>query len=426
MDDPKNIILLTIDALRSDHLSCYGYDRKTSPFLDHLSNDNVQFLNAFSASSHTREAVPSLLTGQHPDIFSDNEYRLVEDSIATYLKETPLKTGAFHSNPFVSRAYNFDKDFDKFDDDLYLGQNKLIALAQRAWDKLRHRNYARAETINKRSLKWIDSLGDQPFFLWNHYMDVHGPYEPPESYRKEFHGNSISSKKSQELYDKCVDNPELVTEKEEQTQVDLYDSEISYVDSKIKSMMNEIDSRGLLKNSLVIISADHGDAFGEHGYYGHPRRLDDILLSVPLILIGPDLSKAEITQPVSTLDIIPTILEECGQKFSDLPGEPLNRICDEPSNFTNRIIISQARGENSDRDIRRYCARDESNKYSLSVNISTGDMNVTSPNDNNNHLKSKLIEFCTNRDKTSFEESSIPSSESEKQLEDRLEALGYK
>jgi len=85
----------------------------------------------------------------------------------------------------VSRAYGFDRGFDTFDDDLHLGQHKLIALAQRAIDKLRNRHYARAAEINERSLEWIDSQSDdEPFFLWNHYMDTHGPYEPPGSTRR--------------------------------------------------------------------------------------------------------------------------------------------------------------------------------------------------------------------------------------------------
>src|SRR6056297_2275707 len=165
--EPDNVILLSGDALRADHLSCYGYHRETSPVLDEFAEESIRFENAYSASSHTREAVPALLTGEYPDVAVDSKYHLASETIASTLSEEGFATAGFHSNPFVSRAYGFDQGFDIFDDDLHLGQHKLLALAQRAYDKLRNRHYARAEEINHRALKWIDSLEDGPFFLWN-------------------------------------------------------------------------------------------------------------------------------------------------------------------------------------------------------------------------------------------------------------------
>src|SRR5699024_12491293 len=101
----RNVILLSVDALRADHLSYHGYSRETSPFLDELSEQNACFLNAFSASSHTREAVPSLITGQYPSVFAEGGYRLVTESLASRLSKRGFSTAAFHSNPSVSRPY---------------------------------------------------------------------------------------------------------------------------------------------------------------------------------------------------------------------------------------------------------------------------------------------------------------------------------
>jgi len=143
-EDRPNIVLLTADALRADHLGCYGYRRDTSPVLDAFDQESLRFTNAYSASSHTREAVPALLTGEYPDVAIGSDYRLATDTVASTLSEAGFATAGFHSNPFVSRAYGFDRGFDTFDDDLHLGQHKLIALAQRAIDKLRNRHYARA------------------------------------------------------------------------------------------------------------------------------------------------------------------------------------------------------------------------------------------------------------------------------------------
>ena len=131
---PRNVVLLTLDALRADHVSWCGYDRDTTPNFDRFAETNTRFAEAYSVSTHTREAIPGLLTGLYPTECVADDYSLAADTIATHLRDTEYTTGAFHSNPYVSRAYGFDRDFDPFDYDLYLCQHKLIALAQRALD----------------------------------------------------------------------------------------------------------------------------------------------------------------------------------------------------------------------------------------------------------------------------------------------------
>jgi len=100
----QNVVLLSLDALRADHLGCYGYGRDTSPVLDEFADESIRFTNAYSASSHTREAVPALLTGEYPDIAIDSGYHLATETVASTLSEEGLATAGFHSNPFVSRA----------------------------------------------------------------------------------------------------------------------------------------------------------------------------------------------------------------------------------------------------------------------------------------------------------------------------------
>ena len=305
---PQRVILLSADALRADHLSSYGYHRNTSPVLDELAAESIQFLNAYSGSSHTREAVPALLTGKYPDVAIGSDYRLATETIASVLSKEGFATGGFHSNPFVSRAYGFDRDFDIFDDDLHLGQHKFIALAQRALDKLRNRHYARANEINQRSLSWIDSLdADEPFFLWNHYMDTHGPYEPPGDYATLYRNDTISKRSAQSLYQRAIKQPESITDDERELLIDLYDGEIRYNDTHVGEFLNGLRERGLLNESLLIFTADHGDAFGEHGYYEHPRYLHDEITHVPLLIRPPGGKDEIIETPVSTLDIMSTI-----------------------------------------------------------------------------------------------------------------------
>jgi len=316
-EDRPNIVLLTADALRADHLGCYGYRRDTSPVLDAFDQESLRFTNAYSASSHTREAVPALLTGEYPDVAIGSDYRLATDTVASTLSEAGFATAGFHSNPFVSRAYGFDRGFDTFDDDLHLGQHKLIALAQRAIDKLRNRHYARAAEINERSLEWIDSQSDdEPFFLWNHYMDTHGPYEPPGEYATLYADRELSGREAQSLYQRAIDDPDSITDDERELLIDLYDAEIRYNDEQIGMFLDELRERGLLEESLVIVSADHGDAFGEHGYYEHPRYLHDEITHVPLFVRVPDGPTDTVETPASTLDIVSTIEGSSGRNRS--------------------------------------------------------------------------------------------------------------
>jgi arylsulfatase len=349
-DRPRNVVLLSFDALRADHLGWYGYDRDTSPTLDRLAHESVAFRNAFSASSHTREAVPALLTGEYPDVAIDSNYRLATDTIASTLSAEGYTTAGFHSNPYVSRAYGYGRGFDTFDDDLHLGRHKLIALAQRALDKLKNRHYARVEEINERSLSWLDSLDEEPFFLWNHYMDTHGPYEPPGEYATRYTDRTISDRDAQSLYQRAISDPESITDDERQLLIDLYDAEIAYNDEGVGNFLDALRDRGLYENSLLIVTADHGDAFGEHGYYEHPRYLHEDLTRVPVFVRPPGGRNEVVSTPASTLDIAATI-ETAISRSSAGPGAPLLELQGD-----ERTVFAQARGEGDDDNLRRYAA----------------------------------------------------------------------
>ena len=421
-----NVILLTIDALRADHLSSHGYDRETSPHLDRLAAENVQCLNAFSASSHTREAVPALLTGRSPTEAVDNGFALAADSIATHLRETSHATGAFHSNPYASRAYRFDRDFDEFDDDLYLGSNKVIALLQRAFDKLRNRQYARAGEINERALKWL-STQDDPVFLWNHYMDVHGPYEPPKEYRHEFGDESVPRQDAQKLYKRAaVTEPERITDEERQQLVDSYDEELRYVDARIGEFLSTLEDRGVLQDSLVIITADHGDAFGEHGRYGHPRYLYDELIHVPMVVAAPEFSEATVEAPVSTLDVVPTILDFVGASHDSLPGIALQDLVDDPDQFSDRSVFSSARGEDQDAHLRRFSVRTLHGQCFLERDIETAEILGSRDADCDPALRKALREYSADRLMATDSSTDESDRETTDDIERRLEALGYK
>lgn len=283
----KNIILLVVDALRRDHVSCYGYERETTPFLDEFAEENTKLENFWSTSSHTREAVPSMLTGLYPHKAINEKYELSEES---FVEDLDLESAAFHSNPFISRAYGYEEGFDKFHDGLNKGSNKLLRLGKRLLDKFLDNHYERAEKINNLSLEWIDSQEDG-FFLWNQYMDVHGPYEPPKEFRGTYQENPISDRKSQLLLQKARKNPNKLSDEQHQRLIDLYDEEIRYLDSKIKEFIEGLKESGLYEDSIIIITSDHGEAFGEDGFYEHPRKLSDGLLEIPFICKGLDIDE---------------------------------------------------------------------------------------------------------------------------------------
>ena len=412
----RNVILLSADALRADHLSCYGYSRETSPVLDELAEESLQFTNAYSASSHTREAVPALLTGEYPDIAVDSGYNLATETVASTLSEEGYATAGFHSNPFVSRAYGFDRGFDHFDDDLHLGQHKLVALAQRAVDKLRNRHYARAEEINKRSLAWVDSLDEkEPFFLWNHYMDTHGPYEPPGEFSTLYAETGLSGRDAQSLYQRVIDDPESITESERQLLVDLYDGEIRYNDAKIGEFLDALRERKLLEESLLIVTADHGDAFGEHGYYEHPRYIHDELTHVPLLVRPTGGASEVVTAPVSTLDVAATIEDAVQKNRTD--GKSLFDASDD------RRVFSQARGEDEYSHLRRYAVRTSAGRCFCERDIESGSIEFVEASDRS--LRAELEAHVEERVRVENGESDVGDGEVDEEIKRRLSALGY-
>lgn len=421
-----NIALLTVDALRADHVSAYGYHRKTTPFLDRFARENLRFSNAVSASSHTREAVGPLLTGQYPDEVVTADYEFAGESVASVLKHAGYQTAAFHSNPYISRAYRYDDGFEVFDDDLRLGDNRLLALLQRMWDKLRNHHYARADTINERSLRWLDGLkDDQQFFLWNHYMDVHGPYEPPAEYN-EWAERSLRRREAQRKYRQAVADGDTVSEAERQTLIDLYDGEIRYVDSQIQAFVDSLKTRDLLDETLIIVTADHGDGLGEEGYFGHPRHLHDGLVRVPLMVQIPGGITGSVETVASTIDVVPTVLDAAGETCS-LPGISLFSLGANPDDYPNRCVFSMVSTE-EDNQKWRFSARTATG--SAFAETDAGDRPVETDSEGDSLAREELAAFV--RSRPSFDGHGRAESIDEERdtgdeaPEERLKALGYK
>ena len=421
-----NIILLTVDALRADHLSGSGYDRPTTPELDRFADANVSYEHAYAVSTQTREAAPPIVTGQWPEAFAASGYTQLEAPLPERLATAGYRTGAFHSNPFLSRAYGYDTGFETFFDDLYLGSNRWLALAQKALEKYvfgRGEYYARAPEIHERALSWIDSVDDGPFFCWNHYMDVHGPYHPPE---QRFADRALSAPEAESLFRQSWNAPETLTDDQRTLLADFYDDELRCLDSEIGAFLDALDDREILSESLVVLTADHGELLGEDGLFSHPRRLREELLHVPLIVSTPRGASATVSPPVSTLAVAPTLAESAGLSQDAMAGTSL--LDDgEPRRVDpdQRVFASVA--VEGDRSVRRFAVRTAEVSLRQERATETGSVvaeTYDGPEEAYEPLTAALDDFAADRLKQL--DGQTPRMEVGSEIKSRLESLGYR
>ena len=353
---PDTVVLLTIDALGAGHVGHLGYDRETTPRLDALTDGGATYLNCVAQSSHTRESMPSLFLSAYPlDVGGVGPVPEDRPTLATVLGAAGFETAGFHSNPYLSRAYGFDRGFDTFDDGLPLARNRVVTFLHRVKNHLSTQPYVRAEDLVERGLDWLDETDADRRFLWLHFMDPHGPYQPPERHQRRFLEEPVGSRRAKRLWRRSVDDPDSLTEGGLRTLEALYDAEIRYTDEVIGEFLEELSRRGLRSESLVIVGADHGDAFGEDGVVGHPREVVEELVHVPLVVFGSGVpSDVRVSRVVENVDVAPTICEHCGVSPPlAFAGEPLPF----DGSVTGGTGVAEASGEGADRELRRFAVR---------------------------------------------------------------------
>ena len=307
-----NIILITVDALRADHLSCYGYQRKTSPNIDNLGKNGVIFLNCFSTSSITISSFPGLLTGRYLTTFKyEPDWNNVLDrkftTLAEYLKNFGYYSRAFIFNGIFEGGKGFEQGFDYFH--VYLG--------------------AYIENTKQVTSDVVDFLQNsrpknKPYFVWIHYLGPHAPYRFHEEYFKIFEGDRLYKEKDKILKlkpdnlqaDKFLQAwqskgyiPPMVFHEGKFSlsyYIACYDANILYTDFYIGNLLRNIED-----NTIIILTSDHGESLGEHNrYFCHGEYIYDELLRIPLIIKDNRSfkGKAKILKAVSAVDIVPTIL----------------------------------------------------------------------------------------------------------------------
>ena len=271
-----NVLLITLDTTRADHLGCYGYAPAKTPNLDRLARGGVRFARAYCPAPLTLPSHVSIMTGLYPVTHGvrNNGHDLPSGirTLAEIMKGRGYSTAAFVSSFSVDSRFGLDRGFDVYDDTF------------RSESPFKTQNMERrAEDTFARFSRWLENNGKNRFFGWVHYFDPHLPYDPPSPYKEEFNGNP-------------------------------YDGEIAYMDRYVGAVLERLKEMGVLERTVVVVAGDHGEGLGDKVETGHGIFLYEETLRVPLIFHNPAVfpRSSVIESQVRLIDIAPTILEILG------------------------------------------------------------------------------------------------------------------
>ena len=320
----KNVVLLTIDALRRDTLGCYGGGNLT-PFIDSIKDHCIRFTKAHSPGPYTWAAFPNILTSSYYLEYGREEILSIRRVlISEVLKREKMMTACFHSNPYLSEDLGWNRGWDVFYDSMQDEVDPKIP-------------YIKAGRINSMVDTWLSShlggKGYRPFFLWLHYMDIHEPYIPNQKYIEMVDPSfNLSEDEMYRLFVEVISRRDVSDKGRVEILRKLYNACVREVDDAVKDFFGILEKWGVLKDSWVIITTDHGDEFGEHGGLSHDGKMYSELVHIPLIIYEPSLEKGEVCDTlVSTLDVSPTIVYLLGLKpVEAFKGHPLLPLEDYP------------------------------------------------------------------------------------------------
>jgi len=327
--DKPNIILISLDTLRADHLGCYGYRRDTSPNLDTIAQDAVLFINAYSHSPTTLPSHMSMLTSLYPinhgicavslrsGLKSAQELDPSISTLSELLRKAKYFTTAFTGGGQVSSYFGFSRGFDYYQEDFSLDSDE-------------------AERLFNKAASWINDHRDKKFFLFLHTYQIHNPYNPPHPYNEIYLNKKAQWKEAdiiKILAERGLGEYGQLTEEERENLVSLYDGEIKYTDEFfIKRLTTELKRLELYDQTMIIITSDHGEEFYEHKGWEHGHSIYNELIKVPLIIKFPHSKHrgSNVQNVVRTVDIFPTILNIAGvkNKANNYDGKSLLSVLD--------------------------------------------------------------------------------------------------
>jgi len=303
----RNVLLVSIDTCRADHLSCYGYTRKTTPYIDAIANTGVMFTSVFSPVPQTLPAHSSMLTGTTPvyhGIHDNLGYKL-DDSLTTLaevFKKNGYKTGAVISSFVIDSQFGIDQGFDYYNDDFD--------------DRINNPDVSerKGKEVSKYAIKWLEENNNERFFLFLHYFDPHFRYQPPEPFAQQYKN-------------------------------DPYAGEIAYADYCIGQVIEKLKQLDLFGSTLIVITGDHGEMLGEHGEAEHGFFIYQSAIKVPLIFKLPGKDQPHKIDSITGLvDLFPTICS-----IVDIPSpQPIhgkdlsNLILNKKDQTTDRFLYCES------------------------------------------------------------------------------------
>ncbi len=357
-----NVLLVVLDTVRADRMSLYGYPRDTTPNLVKRAATGVTFTQARSTAPWTLPSHASMLTGRWPHEHQagmDRGLDAKHATLAEYLGSQGYATAGFVANELYCGAETgLARGFGRYEDKDFslvgalwttaLGRRVLCPIflpqEERAGDDPLDYYRKEAARVTSDTLRWIDRQGERPFFAFLNLYDAHNPYIPPDGFKHRFGRPSLTSQDDQIIDRWFVIDKSTLKQDEVQFVADAYDDCIAYLDEQLEVLFKELETRGKLDNTLVIVTADHGEHFGEHALYGHASSLYDQEIRVPLLMIAPGQKGAgkAISSPVSLRDLAATVCELAtpGTK-SPLPGKSLARHWTGDGSIDDEPVLSE-------------------------------------------------------------------------------------
>ena len=303
---PRNVVFICLDTVRADHLGCYGYDRGTSPNLDRLAERSVVFDDVLSPSSWTLPVLASAMTGlyphEHGGLYFRTPIRDGTEHLAQMLGREGIRSAAIGQFPFGFDFYRFQNGFDLYD---------------QKWSML-------APKTTGQIVRWLREVRDdrKGLFLWAHYFEPHMPYQMQVD-SVGFYDPTYRGKLYQvfdpNLYLKAMADDTPKGRGERRRILELYDGEIFCADKYLGRILDELARLDMADETMIIVTADHGEHFGEHGIVEHGNTLYEELVRVPLVIHAPGCRPGRCKQLVSLVDLVPTILD-----FLQLPARQLS------------------------------------------------------------------------------------------------------
>lgn len=339
-----NVVLISIDTLRADRLGCYGYERPTSVGLDAFAANGTIFEQCAATSPWTLPSHTSMLTGLYPSRHGLQEYpnpngehpMLPESctTLAQVLKAQGFSTAAIVNSRWVSREYGLDRGFEHFD---YVDETV---------------DQAEPSDIANRAVDWLSAADDKPFFLFLHWYDLHSDYTSLPEFEQRFVGpyQGRADGTTAQMRDVNRRKAAPFDDRDAKHLIDLYDASICQLDEQIGRVVDHLQMSGLIDQTIIVITSDHGEEFLEHGHLMHGKFHFEEVIRVPLIVRGPDVPRnRRIGHPVSLVDIMPTVLGCLGIDTPDVQdGVDLRSLWTEnDADPAQRAVFSEADHWNS-------------------------------------------------------------------------------